>query len=89
LPVTRSAEKRMRQTIKRAACNRRVKSLVKTTIRRFEEALQEGDRELAQGNLRTAIRQIDRAAARGIIHKNNAARKKSRLMRLFNESATG
>jgi len=66
-----------------------VKSLVKTTIRRFEEALQEGDRELAQGNLRTAIRQIDRAAARGIIHKNNAARKKSRLMRLFNESATG
>lgn len=87
MPVTRSAEKRMRQTIKRTARNRRVKSMVKTTIRRYEETLRSGDRELARGKLIKAIRQIDQAVAKGIIHKNNAARKKSRLTRLLNQNA--
>lgn len=77
----------MRQTIKRTARNRRVKSMVKTTIRRYEETLRSGDRELARGKLIKAIRQIDQAVAKGIIHKNNAARKKSRLTRLLNQNA--
>lgn len=89
MPVTRSAEKRMRQTVVRTARNRRVKSVVKTAMRRFEEAIQEGDSELARDRLITAVRRIDQAAARGIIHKNNAARKKSRLTRLFNQSTAG
>jgi small subunit ribosomal protein S20 len=89
LPVTRSAEKRMRQTITRTARNRRVKSMVKTAMRRFEEAIQSGDRELAQTRLITAIRRIDQAVAKGILHKNNAARKKSHLTRLFNQNAAG
>lgn len=89
MPITRSAAKRMRQTIKRTAHNRRAKSVVKTTIRRFEEALQEGDRELAHENLKIAIRRIDQAVARGLLHKNNAARKKSRLDRLFHQSTAG
>jgi len=89
LPVTKSAEKRMRQTLKRTARNRRVKSIVKTATRRFEEAIQSGDRELAQSRLIAAIRKIDQAAAKGVIHKNNAARKKSRLTRLFNRFAAG
>ncbi|NLA27277.1 MAG: 30S ribosomal protein S20 [Firmicutes bacterium] len=89
MPVTKSAEKRMRQTVVRTARNRRVKSMVKTAMRRFEEALQEGDRELARTRLVTAVRRIDQAAAKGVIHKNNAARKKSRLTRLFNQSAAG
>ncbi len=89
MPVTRSAEKRMRQTIKRTARNRHAKSVVKTAIRRFEEALQNGDRELAWGNLRKAVRQIDQAVAKGVLHKNNAARKKSRLTRLFNQDTAG
>ncbi|NLA11533.1 MAG: 30S ribosomal protein S20 [Firmicutes bacterium] len=87
MPVTKSAEKRMRQTVKRTARNRHAKSVVKTAIRRFEESLQDGDREVAQNNLRQAVRQIDQAVAKGILHKNNAARKKSRLTRLFNEKA--
>ena len=69
--------------------NRRVKSVVKTSIRRFKEALQSGDGESAREKLKAAIRQIDKAAARGVIHKNNAARRKSRLTRLFNTSVTG
>ncbi|HPU00959.1 MAG: 30S ribosomal protein S20 [Firmicutes bacterium] len=89
MPVTKSAEKRMRQTLKRTARNRRVKSIVKTATRRFEEAIQSGDRELAQSRLIAAIRKIDQAAAKGVIHKNNAARKKSRLTRLFNRFAAG
>lgn len=89
MPVTRSAEKRMRQTITRTARNRRVKSMVKTATRRFEEALQSGDHELARNRLIAAIRRIDQAAAKGVIHKNNAARKKSRLTRLFNQNAAG
>lgn len=89
MPVTRSAEKRMRQTVKRTARNRRIKSMVKTTIRRFEEAIQSGDREVARIGLIKAVRRIDQAAAKGIIHRNNAARKKSRLTRLFNRSAAG
>ncbi len=89
MPVTRSAEKRMRQTITRTARNRRVKSMVKTSVRRFEEAIQSGDRELARTRLITAIRRIDQAAAKGVIHKNNAARKKSHLARLFNHNAAG
>lgn len=84
-----SAAKRARQNIKREQRNRRVKSLLKTSIRRFEEALHSGDNEDAQNKLYAAVRQIDKAAAKGIVHKNNAARKKSSLSRKFNQQATG
>ncbi len=89
MPVTKSAKKRMRQTVTRTARNRRVKSTVKTAMRRFEEAIQGGDLELARTRLIAAVRRIDQAAARGVLHKNNAARKKSRLTRLLNQSAAG
>jgi len=89
LPNIKSAEKRARQAAVRTERNRRVKSVVKTSIRRFKEALQSGDGESAREKLKAAIRQIDKAAARGVIHKNNAARRKSRLTRLFNTSVTG
>lgn len=89
LPNSKSAEKRVRQTAKRSLRNRRVKSMLKTTMRRFEEALQSGDREVAQIRLLAAISQIDKAAAIGVVHKNNAARKKSRLNRMFNQKVAG
>ena len=53
----------------------------------YKRQIQSGDRELAQTRLITAIRRIDQAVAKGIIHKNNAARKKSHLTRLFNQNA--
>ncbi|HHX58979.1 MAG TPA: 30S ribosomal protein S20 [Candidatus Moranbacteria bacterium] len=86
MPNIKSAEKRVRQTAVRTARNRRVKSILKTSIRRYEEAVQSGDSESAREKLKAAIRRIDKAAAIGVIHKNNAARKKSRLTRLFNTS---
>lgn len=82
----KSAAKRARQNIKREYRNRRIKSMLKTSIRRFEESLQKGDPEDTRVKLHDAIRQIDKAAAKGIVHKNNAARKKSRLSHMFNST---
>jgi len=86
LPNIKSAAKRVRQNIKRENRNRRIKSMLKTTIRRYEQSLASGDREDARLKLNAAVRQIDKAAAKGIIHKNNAARKKSHLSRVFDKS---
>lgn len=86
MPNIRSAAKRARQNIKREMRNRRVKSMLKTSIRRFEESLQSGDHEDARTRLHAAVRQIDKAAAKGILHRNNAARKKSRLSRLYDRT---
>ncbi len=86
MPNIKSAEKRVRQNVKRELRNRRTKSMLKSSIRRFEESLQGGDMEEAKVKLNAAVRQIDRAATRGVVHKNTAARKKSRLSRIFNQS---
>ena len=86
MPNIRSAAKRARQNIKHEINNRRVKSMLKTTIRRFEESLKSGDHEDAKVRLHAAVRQIDKAAAKGILHRNNAARKKSRLSRLYDKT---
>lgn len=86
---TKSAEKRIRQTATRTERNRQRRSLVKTSIRRFEEALQTGEEDAARDKLTAASRQIDKAAAKGVIHKNTAARKKSRLARMFNQKISG
>ena len=60
--------------------------MLRKSIRRFEESLQGGDMEEAKVTLNAAVRQIDRAATRGVVHKNTAARKKSRLSRIFTKS---
>jgi small subunit ribosomal protein S20 len=86
LPNIKSAEKRVRQNVKRELRNRRTKSMLKTSIRRFEESLQSGNMDEAKVTLNAAVRQIDRAATRGVVHKNTAARKKSRLSRIFSQS---
>ena len=83
----KSAAKRARQNVTRESRNRRIKSMLKNSIRRFEESLSSGDHEEAKTQLKAAVRQIDIAASKGVMHKNNAARKKSRLNRLFNNSA--
>lgn len=84
MPNTKSAAKRVRQTIKRTLRNRRVKSQIRTAIRKFEEAAQE-DLNLAEERLRQALKSLDKAASKGVIHRNKAARKKSRLTRRFNK----
>ena len=88
MPNIKSAAKRARQNIKHENRNRRIKSMLKTSIRRFEESLQSGDHEDSGSRLHIAVRQIDKAVTKGILHKKTAAPKKSRLSRLFNNSAT-
>jgi small subunit ribosomal protein S20 len=78
----------MRITAKRTARNRAVKSRVKTAIRRFSDTLAQGDYSLAEDKLRSALRIIDKAASKGVLHKNAAARKKSRLAKRFNKALT-
>jgi len=80
VPNTRSARKRVRQAERNRLRNKMYKTRIKTAIRRLEEALTGGDPAAIQEALRRAVSAIDRAAVRGAIHRNTAARKKSRLM---------
>jgi small subunit ribosomal protein S20 len=61
------------------AANKAQKSTLKTMLKKFDAAVAEGDKEAAAGSYKVAVKSVDRAAARGLIHKNNAARKKSAL----------
>ncbi|SFQ99701.1 30S ribosomal protein S20 [Desulfoscipio geothermicus] len=86
MPNIKSAAKRVRITKKRTERNRRIKSTVRTAIRRFQEAMAGENREEAQMKLRRALVTIDKAVTKGVLHKNTAARKKSRLTKFFNKN---
>jgi len=83
----KSAIKRARKAKVRTLRNRTIKSTVKTVIKRFEEAVKAANVEEAKATLNKAIKTIDKAAAKGILHKNNAANKKSRLTKMYNKIA--
>ena len=74
-----SAKKRVRQNLKQRARNRWRKSRVKDDVKQFLRAVREGDATKAEDAYRTASRTLDQVAAKGAIHKNAAARRKSRL----------
>ena len=77
----KSAIKRNRQNKKRRLHNRVYRGAARTQVRKARAALEEGNQELAAQEIKEAVKKLDRAAAKGIIHKNNAARRKSRLMK--------
>ena len=79
-----SAAKRHRQSEKRRLRNRMAKSRIKTEIRKFQTSLHEKNKDSAHNQLQGIIKLIDTAACKGIYHKNNAARKKSRLTKALN-----
>jgi len=81
---TRSAIKRIRQAERRRIRNQMVKSRVKTLIKRARSLIEAGDLEQARLSVGDAISALDRAAERGILHRNNAARRKSRLIKRYN-----
>ena len=81
-----SAKKRIRQNIKRRGRNRWRKRQVKVAVRDFDEALRAGDAAKAAEQLTVVYKRLDMVAAKGTIHKNAAARKKSRLTRRLNEA---
>ena len=83
-----SAEKRHRQSEERRLRNKAVKSAVRTSAKKFVVLAQKSERDSAEAALRDMIKKIDTAARKGIIKKNAAARKKSRMQRLFNTIKT-
>ena len=75
----KSQIKRIKQNEKRHQRNKAVKSGLKTAVRKFREAADAGDVEGATTALRTASRQLDKAASKGVIHANQAANRKSAM----------
>ncbi|MCO8121738.1 30S ribosomal protein S20 [Stieleria sp. TO1_6] len=87
MPNTASAKKRLRQNEKLRQHNRTIRSRMRTQLRKVREAVASGDAEKAQTEFRVAVKRLDQAAAKNLIHKNAAARTKSRLNRLVKSGA--
>ncbi len=77
----KSAIKRNKQNEKRRQLNRIFRGSTRTQVKEAKVAIESGDKDVATVEVKEAIRKLDRAAAKGIVHKNNAARRKSRLMK--------
>ena len=84
MPNIKSAKKRVLVTETKTLQNKSFRSAMKTSIKKYEAALAEGNKELASETYLKACSMIDRAVSKGIIHKNNAARKKSKFTKLLN-----
>ena len=84
MPNIKSAKKRVLVAKKKTMRNQMAKSLVRTAIRRFEEAVQSGDKALAAEKLSYATKKLDQIVAKGIMKKNTVARKKSQLAKKLN-----
>ena len=86
MPHSKSAQKQVRVAEKRQLRNKSVRSLCKTDITKAERLIFSGELEAAKQAVAEAIISLDKAAEKGIIHPNNAARRKSRLMKKLNEA---
>ena len=75
----KSQIKRIKQNEKRHQRNKAVKSDLKTAVRRFREAADAGDKDTAVTAARAAMRKLDKAVSKGVIHKNQAANRKSSI----------
>jgi len=82
---SKHSEKQVRIALRRQMRNRAVRSRAKTFITRAEKLIFAGDMEASATAVAESISALDRAAEKGIIHPNNAARRKSRLMKKFNQ----
>ena len=83
----KSAKKRIRVNQAKALQNQMVKSQLKTVIKKFNQAVEAGDKAQASELYKLAVKKLDQAVARGLVHKNNAAHKKSEFTKKFNAMA--
>ncbi|MEQ3553194.1 30S ribosomal protein S20 [Pseudonocardia nematodicida] len=81
----KSQIKRVKTNEKRRQRNKSVKSTVKTAIRRFREAVEQGNGDAATEAQRKAAKALDKAAGKGVIHKNQAANRKSAMAKRLNK----
>ncbi|MGI6715841.1 MAG: 30S ribosomal protein S20 [Eubacteriales bacterium] len=84
MPNIKSAKKRVRVTETKTLQNKMYKSALKTSIKKFKSAVAAGDKTLAQATYTEAVSMVDKAVSKGILHENNAARKKSQYTKLLN-----
>jgi small subunit ribosomal protein S20 len=85
LANTQSAKKRMRQNPKRQMRNKRIRTRARTYVKSARAAI-DSDPQAAEAATQTALRELDKAVSRGVIHRNNAARRKRRLMKHLNRA---
>lgn len=84
MPNMKNAKKAVRQNPKKKELNNNFKASMNTAIKNVEKAVAANDKEKASDNLKVAIKRIDKAASKGIVHKNYVARNKSRLTKKVN-----
>ena len=87
MPNIKSAKKRVLVNKAKALQNKAARSALKTDIKRFEAAVAEGNRSEAEGAYKMAVKAVDKAVCHGILHKNNAANKKSSMTIKLNKLA--
>jgi len=87
LPNIKSAKKRVLVNAAKAAQNKAVKSAIKTDLKKFEAAVVGGNRSEAEGAYKVAVKAVDKAVGHGLLHRNNAARKKSGMTLKLNKLA--
>lgn len=80
----KSQIKRIKVAERQRQRNKSAKSALKTYATKFSNAVESGDKDAAASALTVAVKQFDKAAEKGIIHKNNAANKKSKMMKKLN-----
>ncbi len=85
MPIIKSSEKDLRRTARRTEVNRAAKGKLRSSLKKVRTAMAEKQPEAARAALSAATPVIDRAVSKGILHKNAAARHKSRLMRRLNK----
>ena len=86
MPVSKSVQKQVRVAERRRLRNKPIRGLTKTNLTKAEKLIFSGELESAQKAVLLAISSLDKAADKGIIHHNNAARHKSRLMKKLNDA---
>ncbi|MDO4563906.1 MAG: 30S ribosomal protein S20 [Clostridia bacterium] len=79
MPNIKSAKKRVLVIETKTLRNKMIKSTIKTLIKKFDAAVESGDKAAAESAFTNAVKKIDQAAAKGVYHKNTTARKKSQL----------
>lgn len=87
MPITKSAKEEMRKAQRRTVINKASRSKAKTMIVKTENLIASGDIDAARAAANTAMSALDKAAEKGTIHANNAARRKSRLMKRLNAAS--
>lgn len=87
MPNIKSAKKRVRVIKAKTLQNKMFKTSLKTEIKKYKAALAGGDKELASKAYLAVVKKVDKAVSKGILHKNNAARKKSQFTLLLNKMA--